>query len=109
MLQPDRIVPTTCPYCGVGCTLELHIRDDTIYKVTSPFDSPVNHGNLCVKGRFGYDFIYHPDRVTVPLIRKTRQEPGKRAQAFDRGEWREATWDEALDWVADRLVDIYLR
>ena len=52
MLQPDRIVSTTCPYCGVGCTLQLHLTGDTIYKVTSPFDSPVNHGNLCVKGRF---------------------------------------------------------
>src|SRR3990172_1840545 len=109
MLQPDRIVPTTCPYCGVGCTLELHIRDDTIYTVTSPFDSPVNHGNLCVKGRFGYDFIYSPARVTTPLIRKTPQTPGHRTQAFDRSEWREVSWDEALDIVADRLVEIYRR
>jgi formate dehydrogenase alpha subunit len=109
MLQPDRIVPTTCPYCGVGCTLELHITQDTIYKVTSPFDSPVNHGNLCVKGRFGYDYIYSPKRVTTPLIRKTPQQPGLRTQAFDRSEWREASWDEALNLIADRLVDIYRR
>jgi formate dehydrogenase alpha subunit len=109
MIKPDRIVTTTCPYCGVGCNLELHVKDDFIFKVTSPFDSPVNHGNLCVKGRFGYDYIYHPKRVTTPLIRKTRQEPGKRTQAFDRSEWREATWDEALDSVADRLVEIYKR
>ena len=61
MIKPDRIVTTTCPYCGVGCTLKLHVKDDFIFKVTSPFDSPVNHGNLCVKGRFGYDFIYHPE------------------------------------------------
>jgi predicted molibdopterin-dependent oxidoreductase YjgC len=59
MIAPDRIVPTTCPYCGVGCKLELHIKDDYVYKVTSPFDAVVNHGNLCVKGRFGYDFIYN--------------------------------------------------
>ncbi|HLB46956.1 MAG TPA: formate dehydrogenase subunit alpha [Anaerolineales bacterium] len=109
MLSPDRIVPTTCPYCGVGCTLELHIKDDFIYKVTSPFESVVNHGNLCVKGRFGYDFIYHRDRVTAPLIRKTPQTAGHRTQAFDRSEWREATWDEALETVADRLVEIYKR
>ena len=57
MLIPDRIVPTTCPYCGVGCKLELHIKDDYIYKVTSPFDSVVNHGNLCVKGRFGFQYV----------------------------------------------------
>ena len=109
MLTPDRVVSTTCPYCGVGCNLRLHIRDDFIYRVTSPFDAVVNHGNLCVKGRFGYDFMYHPDRVTVPLIRKTPQAPGQRTQAFDRGEWREASWDEALDYTADRLVDIYQR
>lgn len=109
MLTPDRVVATTCPYCGVGCNLRLHIRDDFIYRVTSPFDAVVNHGNLCVKGRFGYDFMYHPDRVTVPLIRRTRQTPGHRSQAFDRNEWREVAWDEALDYTADRLVEIYDR
>jgi formate dehydrogenase alpha subunit len=109
MIKPDRVVATTCPYCGVGCTLELHVRDDFIYSVTSPFDSPVNHGNLCVKGRFGYDFVYHPKRVTTPLIRRIRQEAGERTQAFDLAEWREASWDEALDYVADRLVEIYRR
>ncbi|MBM4422123.1 MAG: formate dehydrogenase subunit alpha [Chloroflexi bacterium] len=109
MLTPDRIVPTTCPYCGVGCALQLHIKDDFIYRVTSPFESVVNRGNLCVKGRFGYDFIYHPDRITTPLIRRTPQTAGRRTQAFDRSEWREATWDEALDLVADRLAEIYRR
>jgi formate dehydrogenase alpha subunit len=109
MIRPDRVVPTTCPYCGVGCQLELHIKDDYIYKVTSPFDSVVNRGNLCVKGRFGYDFIYHKDRVTTPLIRKKAQAPGARSQAFDQSEWREVSWDEALDYAAGRLVDIYRR
>jgi len=109
MIIADRIVPTTCPYCGVGCNLELHIRDHYIYKVTSPFNSIVNHGNLCVKGRFGYDFIYNKDRVTVPLIRKNPQAPGARAQAFDRSGWREVSWDEALDYCADRLVEIFKR
>ena len=108
-MQADRIVSTTCPYCGVGCTLQLHLTGDTIYKVTSPFDSPVNHGNLCVKGRFGYDFIYSPKRVTTPLIRKTPQHAGQRTQAFDRSEWREISWDEALNYIADRLVEIYRR
>jgi predicted molibdopterin-dependent oxidoreductase YjgC len=109
MIKPDRIVTSTCPYCGVGCTLELHVKDDFIFKVTSPFDSPVNHGNLCVKGRFGYDYVYHPKRVTAPLIRRTPQKAGARTQAFDLSEWREASWDEALDTVADRLVEIYKR
>jgi len=86
MIHADRVVSTTCPYCGVGCNLELHIKDDYIYKVTSPFDGVVNHGNLCVKGRFGYDFVYNQHRVTVPLIRKTPQAPSARTQAFDRSE-----------------------
>lgn len=109
MIKPDHITTTTCPYCGVGCTLQLHVKDNFIFKVTSPFDSPVNQGNLCVKGRYGYDFVYHPKRVTKPLIRKTPQKAGVRTQAFDLSEWREATWDEALDYVADRLMEIYRR
>ncbi|MFZ6018141.1 MAG: molybdopterin oxidoreductase family protein, partial [Chloroflexota bacterium] len=109
MLKAEKVVPTTCPYCGVGCNLELHVRDDFIYKVTSPFNSVVNHGNLCVKGRFGFDFIYNQERITTPLIRKQPQKPGQRTQAFDRSEWREVSWNEALDYTADRLVEIYQR
>jgi predicted molibdopterin-dependent oxidoreductase YjgC len=109
MLTPDRVVSTTCPYCGVGCNLHLHLKDDFIYRVTSPHDAVVNQGNLCVKGRFGYDYLYHPDRVTTPLIRVTPQQAGSRTQAFDRSEWRAVSWDEALDYVADRLVEIYRR
>jgi predicted molibdopterin-dependent oxidoreductase YjgC len=109
MIEADRIVATVCPYCGVGCNLQLHLKNGYIYKVTAPFDSVVNHGNLCVKGRFGYDFIYHPRRVTTPLIRKTPQQPGSRTQAFDLDEWRVVSWDEALDYTADRLVEIYRR
>ena len=93
MIKPDRIVTTTCPYCGVGCALNLHIKDDFIYKVTSPFDSPSNHGNLCVKGRFGYDFVHAKDRLTQPLMRK-------------HGELVPATWDEAMGYVAERLLEI---
>jgi len=109
MIQADKIVSTTCPFCGVGCNLQLHIKDDFIYRVTSPFENIVNQGNLCVKGRFGYDFVYHKERVTSPLIRITSQKPGSRTQAFDRSQWRTASWDEALDLVADRLVEIYRR
>ncbi len=109
MITADRVVPTTCPYCGVGCNLELHIKDDYVYKVTSPFDTVVNHGNLCVKGRFGYDFIYNKDRVTTPLIRNKAQAPGARTQAFERDQWREVSWDEALDYTAGRLLEIFER
>ena len=75
MLTPDRMTTTTCPFCGVGCKLQLHIKDDAIYQVTSPGEAVVNHGNLCVKGRFGTDFIHHRKRVTTPLIRREPQTP----------------------------------
>ncbi len=109
MITPDRMTRTTCPYCGVGCTLDLHARDDYIYKVTSPFDAVSNHGNLCVKGRFGYDFVYNRARVLTPLIRVKRQQPGSRAQAFNLDEWRSISWDEALDHITNRLTEISRR
>ncbi len=128
MIKPERITTTTCPYCGVGCTLQLHVKDDFIYKVTSPFDSPVNHGNLCVKGRFGYDFIYHPKRVTAPLVRRYllegKPKPEGREQVFavskdgksiehsnisNDWDWVETDWDTALNVTADNLVKIYQR
>ena len=64
MISDSRKVTTTCPYCGVGCGLDLHIKNDYIYRVTSDYDNVVNQGNLCVKGRFGYDYIYSERRVT---------------------------------------------
>lgn len=102
-------ITTTCPFCGVGCNLQLHVKDNFIYKVTAPFDSVVNKGNLCVKGRFGYDFIYNKRRIMNPMIRKNPQRPGTRSQAFDLNEWREVSWDEALEYTADRMVEIYQR
>ncbi len=102
-------ITTTCPFCGVGCNLQLHVKDNFIYKVTSPFDSVVNKGNLCVKGRFGYDFIYNKRRILNPLIRKKPQKPGERTQAFNLDEWQEVSGDEALDFTADRMVEIYQR
>lgn len=85
---------TTCPYCGVGCQLELNVKDNQLVKVTSSPDIPgPNKGSLCVKGRFGMDFIHHPDRLKKPLIRK-------------QGSLWEASWDEALDLVAGKLQSI---
>ncbi len=95
MLSPDHTVRTTCPYCGVGCQMNLHIKDDVIYRVSAPFDSAPNYGNLCVKGRFGLDFTTHPRRLKTPLIRNGGP-----------GEFREATWDEALTLVAEKLSQI---
>ena len=109
VLEGSRMVTTTCPYCGVGCGLDLHIKDDYIYRVTSDFNNVVNQGNLCVKGRFGYDYIYSDRRITSPMIRKEPQEAGKRVQAFDVKEWVVVSWEEALDYVAKRLVKIHQR
>ncbi len=101
MITPDRVVRTTCPYCGVGCQMNLNIKDDFIYAVEAPFDAAPNYGMLCVKGRFGTDYVRHPGRVRTPLIRANR-EAGRSAPPV----WREATWDEALDIVADELTRI---
>ena len=101
MIIPDRIVRTTCPYCGVGCQMHLKVKDDYIYAVEAPFDAAPNHGMLCVKGRYGTDYVKHPGRVKTPLIRTNRHE-GRSAPPV----WREATWDEALDLVADELTRI---
>ncbi len=101
MITPDRKVRTTCPYCGVGCQMDLNIKDEYIYSVEAPFDAAPNYGMLCVKGRFGTDYVKHPGRIKTPLIR-TNKEDGRSAKPI----WREATWDEALDLVADEFVRI---
>src|SRR5687768_6154270 len=94
-LSPDQQVWTTCPYCGVGCQMNLHIKDDVIYRVSAPFDSAPNYGNLCVKGRFGLDFTMHPRRLKKPLIRNGAP-----------GEFREASWEEALTLVSEKLTHL---
>jgi len=86
-------IRTTCTYCGVGCQIYLHVQDDEVVKVTGVEERPPNYGSLCVKGRFGYDFINSPDRLKTPLIK-------------ENGSLREATWEEAFDLVADRLGSI---
>jgi formate dehydrogenase alpha subunit len=69
---PDKVARSVCPYCAVGCQLDLHVKDDKLMRVTSPWieEATPNQGSTCVKGRFGYDFPQHRDRLTVPLIRK---------------------------------------
>ena len=108
-MEPDHVVRTTCPYCGVGCQIDLRVRDDRIVRVDAPFDAAPNYGRLCVKGRFGLDFVHHPSRLTAPLIRRVPQTPGARTAATSPDEWREASWDEALDLVAARLLDLRRR
>ena len=96
MLLPERSVDSLCPYCGVGCQLSYHVKDGRILSVEGR-DGPANHGRLCVKGRYGYDYVRHPQRLTKPLIRR----PGvpKDAELAPQdvmSAFREASWDEAL-------------
>ncbi|MFQ6122719.1 MAG: formate dehydrogenase subunit alpha, partial [Dehalococcoidales bacterium] len=89
--QPTGEVKTTCPYCGVGCQMNLGIKDERVIRVSGDRDNEVNRGRLCVKGRFGVaEFIRHPERLTNPLMRQN-------------GKLAEVTWDEALNEVASRL------
>ncbi len=93
MLPADRVVHTTCPYCGVGCQVDLHLHQDVIFRVSGRYDNQVNRGNLCVKGRFGYDYVHAADRLREPLVRS------------DRGQdFQPASWEQALDLVAARLA-----
>ena len=90
-----RKVRTTCVYCGIGCQIDLNVHKETdkVVKITSRVGVIPNDGNLCVKGRFAYEFIDHPDRLKKPLIKRN-------------GKFEEAEWDEALDLVAKRLGEI---
>src|SRR5437660_2207524 len=104
----DRTVDSVCPYCGVGCQLTYHIKDDKLLYVTGR-DGPANENRLCVKGRFGFDYVHHRHRLMKPLIRKDGV--GKRADdmvdpANPFTHFREATWDEALDRAAAGLKKI---
>ncbi len=103
---PDKKVMTTCTYCGVGCQFDLNVKDNKIIRVTSNPKAPVNGLHLCVKGRYGYDFVHHPDRLTKPMVRKYLLEgSGIRDQGLGRGEWVETDWDTALNITARKLAE----
>ncbi|HEY3426092.1 MAG TPA: formate dehydrogenase subunit alpha, partial [Negativicutes bacterium] len=89
----DKKVKTTCPFCGVGCNYDLNVKDGKLIGVTSNLTSVVNGRLTCVKGRFGTDYVHSPKRLTTPLIKKN-------------GEFVEASWDEALDLIANKFTEI---
>jgi formate dehydrogenase major subunit len=102
---PDKQVASVCPYCGVGCQLTYHVKDDKILFVEGR-DGPANGGRLCVKGRYGFDYAHHPQRLTKPLIRrKDAPKSGDFVMDPDRvmDVFREATWEEALDFAGGTL------
>ncbi len=101
-IAPERAVDSVCPYCGVGCQITYHIAEDAILHVSGRA-GPANQGRLCVKGRYGFDYVTHPGRLTTPLVRR---EDVPKAAAFDidphdpASHFRTASWDEALDLAA---------
>lgn len=102
---PDKKVTTTCTYCGVGCQFDLNVKDDRIIRVTSNPRAPVNGMHLCVKGRYGYDFVHHPDRLKRPRVRKYLLEEQQISNFKPQmpNEWVEVDWDTALDITARKL------
>ena len=88
----DKTTTTTCPYCGVGCQLEISTIKNKIVKVDGKYDTP-NFGSTCVKGRFGLDFVNHAERLKNPLIKKN-------------GKLEEVTWAEAINYTAEKLKKI---
>jgi formate dehydrogenase major subunit len=108
----DRTVDSVCPYCGVGCQLTYHVKDNRILHVEGR-DGPANRSRLCVKGRYGFDYAHHRQRLTKPLVRKA-DAPRKSADfTMDPENWgdvfRDASWEEALDRAAGGLARILER
>lgn len=91
---PEKVVTTTCAYCAVGCTLDVHVRDQDILRISPNPNGSANAGHACVKGRFAHEYVQSSDRLTSPLLRQ------------DDGSFREVSWDEAIGFVADKLQKI---
>jgi formate dehydrogenase major subunit len=108
LLEADRKVDSVCPYCGVGCLLTYHVKDDKILRVEGR-DGPANFSRLCVKGRYGFDYVNHPQRLLKPLIRKPGVPKGLN-EHFDPSDpskmFREASWEEAMDLASGGLKKI---
>jgi formate dehydrogenase major subunit len=108
VVYPDRSVDSLCPYCGVGCQVSYKVKGDNIVYAEGR-DGPANHNRLCVKGRFGFDYVHHPDRLTKPLIRLDHVAKDAWEQVDPQNPWthfREASWEEALDRAANGLKAI---
>ena len=107
-VEADKKVDSVCPYCGVGCLLTYHVKDEKIVRVEGR-EGPANFSRLCVKGRYGFDYVSHQNRLTKPLIRKQGVGKGLNDH-FDPADpakmFREASWEEALTLAADGLISI---
>ena len=96
--MPTRTVETTCAYCGVGCSFKAELRGDELVRMVPSKNGGANEGHSCVKGRFAWGYATHTDRVLTPLVRTSIDEP-----------WREASWEEAIGFAAERIRDIQAR
>jgi len=92
-MSESKQVETTCAYCGTGCGLIVEVKDDQIVRVRGNKAAPVNQGQTCIKGAFGYNYIHSKDRLTSPLIK-------------ENGEFRKSTWEEALHYISEKLSSI---
>jgi formate dehydrogenase major subunit len=90
--QPDRVVETTCAYCGVGCSFKAEVKGNQVVRMVPNKNGLANHGHSCVKGRFAFGYTTHPDRILKPMIRKTINDP-----------WKEVSWDEAIGYTASEF------
>ncbi len=107
-VYPDRSVDSLCPYCGVGCQVSYKVKDEKIVYAEGR-DGPANHNRLCVKGRFGFDYVHHPHRLTKPLVRLDHIAKDPYDQIDPANPWthfREASWEEALDRAAGGLKKV---
>ncbi|MCM8824898.1 MAG: formate dehydrogenase subunit alpha [Candidatus Omnitrophica bacterium] len=91
-----RKINTICPYCGVGCGIQVSVKDNSIVKINALPDGSVNKGWLCVKGKFGFEYVKSPDRLKKPLLKKEKK----------AGKFMEISWDEALDLIVNRFSEI---
>lgn len=107
LVEPDKKVDSVCPYCGVGCLLTFNVKNNHIQYVDGR-DGPANKSRLCVKGRYGFDYVHHPDRLTTPMIRKEDAEktPALIDPLLMKKYFREASWEEALEVAANGLRKI---
>jgi formate dehydrogenase alpha subunit len=104
--EADEKIMTTCPYCGVGCNFDLNIKDGLLHHISSNPHAPVNGMHLCVKGRYGFDFVHHPDRLTQPQVREWLLNGKPKPTGEDRGPWVKVSWDQVLDLIAQKYSDI---
>ena len=105
--KPDKVVSTTCGYCGVGCGFDLNVKNNRIIRVSSNPAAPVNGMQLCVKGRYGYDYVHHPERLTTPRVRRYLLNGAEKRAASGRDfEWVDVAWDTALQLVAEKLASV---